>query len=121
MDDLTAFAEIGRAERRGEISAVRLLIDEEVVRFCNSAASRKVEPMVKAFRSEVEAVRQAELDRKAGSVDAETIAEIDAATRAVLNKLLHQPMTSLRSSAGTAKGDRLANALVELFDLDLDQ
>ncbi len=121
MDDLTAFAEIGRAERRGEISAVRLLIDEEVVRFCNSAASRKVEPMVKAFRSEVEAVRQAELDRKAGSVDAETLAEIDAATRAVLNKLLHQPMTSLRSSAGTAKGDRLANALVELFDLDLDQ
>ena len=121
MDDLTAFAEIGRAERRGEISAVRSLIDEEVIRFCNSAASRKVEPMVKAFRSDVEAVRQAELARLSSAVDAETLAQIDGATRAVLNKLLHQPMTSLRSSAGTAKGDRLANALVELFDLDLDQ
>lgn len=121
MDDLTAFAEIGRAERRGEITAVRTLIDEEVVRFCNSAASRKVEPMVKAFRSDVESIRQGELTRLANTVDAETLAQIDAATRALLNKLLHQPMTSLRADAGTAKGDRLANALVELFDLDLDQ
>ena len=121
MEDLTAFAEVGRAERRGEIVAVRSLIDEEVVRFNNTAASRKVEPLVKLFRNEVESLRTAEVDRRAGDVDEATLAEIDAASRALLNKLLHSPMAALRNTAGTAKGERLAEALQELFDLDLDQ
>lgn len=119
MEDLTAFAEAGKAERRGEIAAVRSLIDEEVVRFSNTAASRKIEPLVKLFRSEVEAIRTAELDRRAGTSDPAELAEIDAATRAVLNKLLHSPMAALRETAGTSKGERLAEALQELFDLDL--
>ncbi len=121
MEDLTAFAEIGRAERRGEIVAVRNLIDEEVVRFNNTSASRKIEPLVKLFRSEVEALRIAEVDRRNGVVDDATLAEVDAATRALLNKLLHSPMAALRETAGTAKGERLAEALQELFDLDIDQ
>lgn len=121
MEDLTAFADVGRAERRGEITAVRALIDEEVVRFSNNTASRKVEPLVKLFRNEVETLRSAEVDRRRGNVDDVTLAEIDAATRAVLNKLLHSPMAALRENAGTSKGERLAEALQDLFDLDIDQ
>lgn len=121
MEDLTAFAEAGRAERRGEITAVRNLIDEEVVRFCNNAASRKVEPLVKLFRNEVESLRLSEVERRRTSLDDEALDEVDAATKALLNKLLHSPMAALRNTAGTAKGERLAEALQELFDLDLDQ
>ena len=121
MEDLTAFAEVGRAERRGEITAVKSLIDEEVVRFANNAESRKVEPLVKLFRSEVEALRLSEVEKRRGNVDDVTLAEIDAATRAVFNKLLHSPMSALRDSAGTSKGERLAEALADLFDLDIDQ
>lgn len=120
MEDLTAFAEVGRAERRGEIVAVRRLIDDEVVRFNNTAASRKVEPLVKLFRNEIETLRAAEVERRAGAVDEATLSELDASTRALLNKLLHAPMSALRNNAGTAKGERLAEALQELFDLDLD-
>ncbi len=120
MEDLTAFAEIGRAERRGEIAAVRRLIDEEVARFTATTASRRVEPLVSSFRQDVEKLRSREVDRLSAALDDDARDQIDAATRAVLNKLLHRPMTELRESAGTARGERLAESLRELFGVELD-
>lgn len=120
MEDLTAFAEIGRAERRGEIAAVRKLIDEEVARFMATTVSRRVEPLVSSFRQDVEKLRSGEVDRLSASLDEDARNQIDAATRAVLNKLLHRPMTELRESAGTARGERLAESLRELFGVELD-
>jgi len=119
MEDLTAFAEAGRAERRGEIAAVRELIDDEVRRFAATTQSRKVEPLAAAFRRDVDALRMAEVERHAGTLDVETRERIDAATKAVVNKLLHQPMTELRASAGTPRGERLAAALQDLFGTEL--
>lgn len=120
MEDLTAFAETGRAERRNEIAAVRELIDDEVRRFAATTQSRKVEPLAAAFRRDVDALRLAEVERLGASLDDVTRAHIDAATKAVINKLLHQPMTELRSSAGTPRGERLAAALQDLFGTELD-
>ncbi len=121
MEDLTAFAEAGRAERRNEIAAVRDLIDDEVARFKATVVSRSVEPLVAAFRQDVEALRTAEVDRLSAGMDEATRGQVDAATRAILNKLLHQPTVELREAAGTARGERLADSLRELFRLGFDE
>ncbi len=121
MEDLTAFAELGRAERRNEIAAVRRVIDEEVARFMATSASRTVEPLAAAFRRDVEQLRASEVHRLSAPLDAATHQQIDAATKAVLNKLLHRPMTELRDSAGTARGDRLAESLRDLFGVEIDE
>lgn len=119
MEDLTAFAEVGRAERRNEIAAVRGVIDDEVARFMATTASRRVEPLVSSFRRDVETLRSSEVDRLTAALDADSQKQVDAATRAVLNKLLHRPMTELRESAGTARGERLAESLRELFGIEI--
>lgn len=121
MEDLRAFAEVGRAERRGEIAAVRQVIDEEVSRFMATTASRRVEPLAAAFRRDVELLRVSEVDRISATLDDNSKAHIDASTRAVLNKFLHRPMIELRESAGTARGERLAESLRELFGIELDE
>ncbi len=118
MEDLTAFAEVGRNERRAEIAAVRQLIDEEVSRFKAASAHRLVEPLVASFRQEMEQMRVAEVERLGAQLDDDTLAQVDAATRRVLNKLLHRPTTELKDAAGTIRGERLASSLSELFDLD---
>ena len=119
MEDLTAFAEAGRAERRSEIVAVRALIDDEVQKFSATTQSRKVEPLAAAFRRDVDALRLAEVDRLGASLDDKERDQIDRATKAVINKLLHHPMTELRAAAGTARGERLAAALQDLFGTEL--
>jgi len=121
MEDLTAFAELGRAERRNEIASAQRVIDDEVARFMATSASRTVEPLAAAFRRDVEQLRTAEVDRLSAPLDAATRKQIDASTKAILNKLLHRPMTELRDSAGTARGDRLAESLRDLFGVELDE
>ena len=117
MDDLRAFADAGVAERRREVAAVRDLIDEEVQRYREATTARQVAPLIAALRERAEAARVAELDRAAARLPVEERAALDTASRALVAKLLHEPTVRLKEAAGTARGERLADALRDLFDL----
>jgi glutamyl-tRNA reductase len=120
MDDLRAFANAGRAERAREVTRVEAIVAEEVERFLAARSAREMAPLVSALRDRAEELRAAELDRfsaRLGDLDHEQREAVDAVTRAVLNKLLHHPSVELKEAAGTARGDRLADSVRELFDL----
>ena len=42
---------------------------------------------------------------------------LDALSKGLVAKLLHEPTVRLKDAAGTVRGERLADALRELFDL----
>ncbi len=120
MDDLRAFAEVGLAERRREVAAVRAIVDDEVARYLAVASAREVAPLVSALHQKAEQLRAAELARFAkrlGALDDRQRQAVEALTKAVVAKLLHDPTVGLKAAAGTAKGERLAEALRDLFDL----
>jgi glutamyl-tRNA reductase len=117
MDDIRAFAEAGLAERRREVVHVRRIITEEVQRYVEDSSARTVAPLVTAVRRRAEAVRRAEVERLGRGLDADQRAALDAATKSMVAKLLHEPTVRLKEAAGTPRGERLAEALRELFDL----
>jgi glutamyl-tRNA reductase len=120
MDDLKAFVDAGMAERRKEIGAVNQIVAEEVGRFLELTAQREAAPLVAALRDRAEELRQAEFDRyrsRLSSLDERDRATVEAVTRGVLAKLLHQPTVQLKGAAGTTRGDQLAEAVRILFDL----
>jgi glutamyl-tRNA reductase len=120
LDDVRAFVEAGLAERRREVSKVRAIIDEERERFIDSATAREVAPTISALRERAEALRIAELERQRGrleGLDARQREAVEAVTRGVLAKLLHDPTVRLKDAAGTVRGERLSDALRELFDI----
>jgi glutamyl-tRNA reductase len=120
MDDLKAFVGAGMAERRREIGAVNEIIAEEVGRFVEVSAQREAAPLVAALRARAEELRQAELARYRGrlsGLDERQRAAVEGVTRRVLAKLLHEPTVQLKASAGSGRGDQLAEALRILFDL----
>jgi glutamyl-tRNA reductase len=98
MDDLRAFAEVGLAERRREITAVQAIVDAELDRYVDESTARSVAPLVAALRVRAEEVRSGELDRLSGR-----LGELDD--------------RQLKDAAGTARGERLAEALRDLYDL----
>jgi glutamyl-tRNA reductase len=117
MDDLRAFADAGIAERRREATRARDIVDDEVARYREQSTARQVAPVVAALRERVDEVRAAEIERLGRKLsDAERDA-VDAVTRGVVAKLLHDPTVRLKDAAGTVRGERLAEALRELFDL----
>ncbi|MBV9410174.1 MAG: glutamyl-tRNA reductase, partial [Acidimicrobiia bacterium] len=89
-------------------------------RFIDNATAREVAPTITALRERAEALRLAELDRQRGrldSLDPKQREAVESVTRGVLAKLLHDPTVRLKDAAGTPKGERLSDALRELFDL----
>jgi glutamyl-tRNA reductase len=120
MDDLRAFVERGLAARRREVDAVQQIIEEEVERFVAVSSAREVAPLVRELRERAEAVRSGELDRygsRLGALDAEHAEVVDALTRAIVAKLLHEPTVALKDAAGSPRGERLVESLRDLFDL----
>jgi len=120
MDDLRAFAEAGQAERRREVAGVRAMVSEELERYLAVSSAREVAPLVAGLREQAEDIRRAELDRfrsKLGELDERQLEAVEALTHGIVAKLLHQPTVGLKDAAGTPKGERLAEALRDLFDL----
>jgi glutamyl-tRNA reductase len=117
MDDLRAFADAGVAQRRREAAKARSIVDEEVERFRDTSTARQVAPVVAALREQFDEVRRAEIERLGRKLSDPEREALDAASKAVVAKLLHEPSVRLKDAAGTARGERLADALRDLFDL----
>ncbi len=120
MDDLRSAVTRAIDERRAEAERAAKIVSEELVRFHTANRERGAGPTIGALRSRMEELRVAELRRRRpqfGEIDDEAWAEVDAVTKAVLAKVLHDPTVVLRESAGTARGERLVEALRALFDL----
>ena len=120
MDDLRAFADSSLAERRREIPRVQTIIANEVARYHEHLAAREVAPLIVDLRERAEEIRRAEVERaltKLGALDPTAREQLEALTRGIVNKLLHEPTVRLKEEAATARGERLADALRYLFSL----
>lgn len=123
MDDLRAFADAGARARRSEVAAVQRLLDRELDRYLGATSAREVAPLVVALRQQAESVRAAELERyrsRLGDLDDRQLEAVEALTRGIVGKLLHEPSVALKDAAGTARGDRFVATLRELFGLETD-
>jgi glutamyl-tRNA reductase len=121
MDDVRRFAAAGVAERRREVAAVEAILDDELERYLGATSARAVAPMIVALRERAESMRTAELDRfraRYDDLDTRQLDLVEAVTRGVVAKLLHQPTVVLKDAAGSARGDRLVAALRELFEIE---
>jgi glutamyl-tRNA reductase len=120
MDHLASAVARAMDERRGESESAREIVAEEVARHRQAARARGAAPVVAALRARLEEVRTAELERRRaqfGELSDDDWAQVDAVTRAVLAKLLHEPTVLLKATAGSPRGERLVEALRLLFDL----
>ena len=120
MDDLREFAEKGIRAREKEVSSVIEIIHEELERFLNLFSARSVAPIVTQLHSRAEEIRNSELQklfRKFPELTPEQLKGIETLTSAIANKLMHEPTVRLKDAAGTPKGERLSEALQDLFDL----
>ena len=96
------------------------IIQEELNRFLEDQSARQVAPLIAGFRNGAEEIRQAELKRFASQLSDLTDEQrelVESLTQGILGKLLHDPTVSLSEAAGSPRGERLADALRELFNL----
>ena len=120
LDDLRDWAARGLALRAAEAQHVRAIVSEEVERFGMEATARQAAPLVAQLHSQAELVRQAELERFAkrlASLEPGQRDAVEALSKGIVAKLLHQLSVRLKDDAGTPQGERNAAAVRDLFDI----
>ncbi|HUG52798.1 MAG TPA: glutamyl-tRNA reductase, partial [Vicinamibacteria bacterium] len=101
LDDLRAVAEANIRERLKEASAAEALVEREVREFLDWQKAREAVPLLNELRRRAEEIRRAELDkarRRLGPLTAEQEEALEAATTAIVNKLLHPPTVHLKEA-----------------------
>lgn len=110
-------AENGRARER-ELPAVEAVLDEEVADFLAWFERLRTKPTIASLNGRAEEIRVAALEKslKRMGADDDVRREVDALTRSIVKRLLHDPITTLRT-----RGDReqhYIEAVRTLFQLD---
>jgi glutamyl-tRNA reductase len=120
LDALRAVLETDEGPRR-EVERVRALIAQETGAFMGGQREARLVPTIRALRARAEQVRQQELAKastRLAGLDERQRAAVEAVTRGLVNKLLHDPMVRGKTLAARPDGDLYVAALRELYGLD---
>jgi len=99
VDDLEDVVAENRGARASEAQRAETIVDAEVDAFWSWLQGLDVVPTIVALREHLEGIRQREVERHLsalGAVDPRQREVMERVTRAIVNKILHQPVTTLR-------------------------
>jgi glutamyl-tRNA reductase len=124
IDDLKSVAEGNLQERASEAEKAEAIVQEEVEGFLRWMGALDQVPMITALRQRFEEVRRQEIEKSLGrglkDLSLEQRAALDDLTSAMINKLLHGPISQLKKSSPEEDGETTlyVAALKRLFDLE---
>lgn len=123
IDDLERVVEANLNGRRMEAVAGEQMVGDAVVGFAEWRSGLVAAPAIRELRDRAEEIRLRELERTAsswGDLTEADRARLDALTKAIVNKLLHEPTVRARQAVQDADGVRHIESLRHLFGLEAD-
>ena len=125
IDSLNAIVDKNLDKRMAEVPKVQRIIEEELTDFLHWHNSLQVGPTIHDLRDALESIRAQEVEKNINRFKPEDRELVEIITKRIINKVLHQPVTSLK--AGTENGNMgretilRINALRELFGIGKDK
>jgi glutamyl-tRNA reductase len=117
VDALERVVAQNRAQRASEARAAEEMVDAELKRFQEHELSLGVVPTIKLLRARFLEVALAEVERSAARAGEQNRAMMQAMAEAIVNKLLHTPLTRLKKDAADHPDSELPALVRSLFDL----
>jgi glutamyl-tRNA reductase len=125
VDDLKAVVAQNHASRREMAREAEALLEEEIESFELWWQSLETVPTISCLRTKIESIREQELEKalsRLGSEFGEKHQEvIEALTRGIVNKILHDPMVQLRAQQDIEARRKALNTLQTLFNLEISE
>ncbi|XTZ12190.1 MAG: glutamyl-tRNA reductase [cyanobacterium endosymbiont of Rhopalodia inflata] len=125
VDDLKAVVAQNHESRRQMAQEAERPLEEEIKAFELWLRSLETVPTINSLRTKIESIREQELEKalsRLGTEFAEKHQEvIEALTRGIVNKILHEPMVQLRAQQDIEARKRCLQSLQMLFDLEIEE
>ena len=118
VDDLGEVVRSGQSSRQSAVVQAEVIIASSVNEFMHWMDTRRTVPVIRNLRDHGERLRRHELDKanKALQRGDDPHAVLEAMSRALMNKLLHDPSHAL-NQAGDAEREQLAHLVSRLYNL----
>jgi glutamyl-tRNA reductase len=125
VDDLKAVVAQNQESRRKMAQEAEGLLEEEVEAFDIWWRSLETVTTISSLRNKIETIREQELEKalsRLGSEFGDKHQEvIEALTKGIVNKILHDPMVQLRAQHDVEARRKCMQALQMLFNLDVEE
>lgn len=120
MDDLEEVAGENARSRRRETRRGDEIVAEEQQQFDGWLVALQAVPTIRHLRARAEAIRSTELERVLDrlGLDDTQVDAVEHLTRAIVNKLMHPPLSRLRAEKEREEGLAIMEAARNLFALD---
>ncbi|UCD71367.1 MAG: glutamyl-tRNA reductase [Syntrophobacterales bacterium] len=121
IDDLQEVVDTNRERREREARRAEEIVEEEVLKFYHWHKSLDVVPTVVSLKEKLEEIRRRELDKALSSFSRITEKErrsLESLTSAIIKKILHDPVTVLKSSDLNMDTHVYVDAVRKLFRLE---
>jgi glutamyl-tRNA reductase len=121
LDDLQRRLDRNRTDRRREIPAVEAIVEDELHAFEEWRHGAELRPLLAAWHQHSEEIRQRELARalrRLQGVSPEVHRQLEAFSRSLVTKLLHEPTRRLREETDPDRCDTYIRVTRDLFGLD---
>ncbi|MBD2682709.1 MULTISPECIES: glutamyl-tRNA reductase [Nostoc] len=122
VDDLKAVVAQNQESRRQMIVEAQALLEQELQTFRSWCCSRETVPVINCLRAKVETIREQEVEKVFARLGAELPKKhqeaVEALTRGIINKILHEPMVHLRSQQDLETQRRAIQTVQMLFNLE---
>jgi glutamyl-tRNA reductase len=121
IDDLQQVVSSHIADRRTEADRAEAIVQLEVDKFESRLQTLDVVPTIVSLQEHLETVRQAEIDRvrgRLGTLSPEQELAVEALSRGIINKIMHTPITTLKSAAReSSEATTVVDLVRKLFGL----
>jgi glutamyl-tRNA reductase len=120
IDDLQQAVASHVADRKKEAERADDIINLEVDRFQARLQTLDVVPTIVSLQDHLETIRQAEIDRvrgRLGAISPEQELAIEALTRGIVNKIMHTPISTLKTAARDSEATTVVDLVRRLFNL----
>jgi len=120
IDDLQQAVSSNVADRRREAERAEEIINLEVTRFQQRLQSLDVVPTIVSLQDHLETIRQAEIDRvrgRLGELSPEQENALETLTRGIVNKIMHTPVSTLKTAATEPEATTVIDVVRRLFNL----
>jgi len=122
LDDLEQVASQNIAARKREAEQAERIVEAEVQAFEEWQRTLDLTPTLVALRERVRTVIHGELERTLPRLKSVSEAErkaLEIMCDAMVNKLLHRPMTELKRTSSDPNGSQLVESVRRLFELEI--
>ena len=120
IDDLQSAVSSHVADRRSEAERAEAIVVSEVERFQDRLKTLDVVPTIVSLHDHLETIRQAEIDRvrgRLGLLSPEQELAVEALTRGIINKIMHTPISALKTAAREPESTTVVELIRKLFNL----